>query len=88
MLKVNAEWILETERQYPGFKKTLDYYESLPIPACPRCGSDDCARVTVGVIGRTMALAAATTKVRLVPNGEPGFHCCACEHFFKSATST
>lgn len=63
MLKVNEAWIREAEQTYPGFQKTLDFYESLDLPPCPKCGATDSARVSAGVIRRSIHLAAATTKI-------------------------
>jgi hypothetical protein len=80
MLKVNEEWIRESERKYPGFTMTLDYYESLDLPPCRRCGAGAAAKVSTGLVGRSIALAAATTKVKLLPNGHPvDFYCWACD---------
>lgn len=84
MLKVNEEWILAAEEKDPGFRKTLDYYEALNLPPCPTCGSIQTAKVSTGLVGRSINLAAATTKIMLVPNGHPaGFHCGDCDHFFQ-----
>jgi hypothetical protein len=83
MLTVTEEWLRKAEETYPGFRDTLSYYESLDLPACPRCGSANSAKVTTGLVGRSVALAAATTKMKLLPNGHPAdFHCGDCDHFF------
>jgi hypothetical protein len=86
MLTASDEWIRKAEAMYPGFRKTLDYYEALALPPCPRCGSTHTAKVSSGLVGRSISLAAATTKMKLVPNGHPAdFHCGGCEQFFDAA---
>jgi len=54
------------------------------LPQCPRCGSKDTADVQCGIIGRTINIAAATTRFKLIPNGPaPGkYFCNACDEFF------
>jgi hypothetical protein len=60
----------------------------LELPCCPRCGSKHTARVTTGVIGRTIQLAAATNKVKVIPNGQPGdLFCWSCGSFFTGDTA-
>lgn len=56
------------------------------LPPCPDCGSEDTASVQIGVIQRTMNIAAATTKFKLIPNGpKPGpYFCNACDRFFSA----
>lgn len=82
-LLVDESWIDEAERSYPGFRKDLAYAESRDIPLCTACGSANTARVGGGLIGRTMHLAAATTKFKLVPNNRLGdVYCNACDRFF------
>jgi pyruvate/2-oxoacid:ferredoxin oxidoreductase beta subunit len=89
MLKVSKAWIRAAEQRHPGFTDTLDYYEALALPLCPLCGSTATATAITGVIGRTMELAAATTKIRLVPNGpHTAFYCETCGKFFDAATTT
>jgi hypothetical protein len=83
MLTISKAQIRAAERRYPGFKDTLDHYEAQSLPSCPLCGSAETASVSTGIIGRTMALAAATTKIKLVPNSQPAnFYCGACDKFF------
>jgi len=83
MKTMDDESIRELEEQYPGFRESVDAHESADLPPCPTCGSTTTAGVITGLIGRTINLAAATTKVKLVPNGRPGgFHCEACDKFF------
>lgn len=84
MLKVNDDWLRQAEAAYPGFQKTLMHYESAALPACTACRSSNTAAVSGGVIGRTIALAAATTKMKLLPNadGTARHFCNDCEQFF------
>jgi len=54
------------------------------LPACSRCGSENTADVQCGIIGRTINIAAATTKVKLIPNGPKAgaCFCNTCNEFF------
>jgi hypothetical protein len=72
------------ENRYPGITESILRFERAELPACPRCGSQDTANVQVGLIGRTIDIAAATTKFKLIPNGpKPGaYFCNACGEFF------
>lgn len=72
------------EQAYPGSRETLEHFESETLPACAHCGSARTASVQVGIVGRAIALAAATTKIKLIANGpKPGkFFCNDCERFF------
>ncbi|MBU2600801.1 MAG: hypothetical protein KKA32_01325 [Actinobacteria bacterium] len=83
MLKVDQEWLDRVEERYPGIRGSIDYYERLDLPPCPACGSDDTAAVSAGVIGRSIHVCAATTKIRLLPNMVPhDYYCWACELYF------
>jgi len=84
MLKVNKEALDQIEKQYPGIGKTILYFEKATLPVCPCCGSEDTADAQCGIIGRTINIAAATTKLKLIANGpKPGKHFCnACNRFF------
>ena len=83
MVKVNEQWIRAVEQVCPGFRATLNYYESLALPPCPKCGSLNSAIVSAGLVGFSIHLAAATTKFKLLPNGHPAdFHCADCGDFF------
>lgn len=85
MLKLTAEEIDDLEKKYPGIRESIMHFEQAPLPLCPHCRSEDTADVQVGLIGRTINIAAATTKFRLIPNGpKPGnYFCNACKKFFK-----
>lgn len=54
------------------------------LPRCSHCASEDTARVAGGLIGRTIAMAAATTRFKLFANGpKPGaFFCNSCGGYF------
>lgn len=83
MPKVDEEWLRQVEERYPGNRRSIDYYEGLDLPPCPVCGSDNTAAVSAGVIGRSIHLCAATTKIRLLPNMVPeDYYCWACELYF------
>ena len=84
MLKVVQEVLTQLEGRYPGVVETIMRFENAQVPPCPRCASEDTARVLVGIIGRTINIAAVTTKVTLVPNGPPPgkWRCNTCEEYF------
>lgn len=84
MLKIDEDTISRIEQKYPGIREQLLQFEGAILPACSRCGSEDTADVQVGVIGRTINLAAATTKFKLIPNGpkDDTYFCNTCEKFF------
>jgi predicted RNA-binding Zn-ribbon protein involved in translation (DUF1610 family) len=82
MLKVDEEWIRRVEKQYPGIRQNIDSFESADLPSCPRCGSVNTAVVSVGIVGRSIHVAAATNKMRLLPDGHPAeFYCNECGHY-------
>ncbi len=84
MLKMNQQEIDNLEQTYPGIRKTIDYFENLPIPACPHYGSDDTASVQVGFVGYLLAVVSATSKATMIPNGpRPGtYFCNQCRKYF------
>jgi hypothetical protein len=83
MLRVDEEWLRHAERIYPGIRRSIDSYEALDLPPCPRCGSVDTAAVSAGIVGRSIHVSAATTKMHLLPNVVAGdYHCNTCERFF------
>ena len=83
-LKVDKETLDRMEVLYPAIVQSIQYFENAALPTCIYCGSEDTADVQVGIIGRTIHIASATTKFELIPNGpKPGaFWCNACEKFF------
>lgn len=82
MIKVNDESLNNMEEQYPGIKKQIFDYERQKIPACRFCKSEDTAQVEFGIIGRTINIAAATTKFKLGAKGNKRQYCNACSKFF------
>jgi hypothetical protein len=62
----------------------LNRCEKMPLPACPACQSTNTAKVSTGIAGRSLALAAATTRVKLEPNpfGDGDFFCNDCDSYF------
>jgi hypothetical protein len=90
MLKVDQSRIDRMESSYPGIAAQIRRFDAAKLPPCSHCGSPHTADVQVGVIGRTINLAVATTKFRLIANGpKPGSHFCnQCKRFFSTATHT
>ena len=88
MLKFLDHEMAHVEKQHPGITGWVLRLEDEVLPICPHCGSTDTAVVLIGIIGRTIHIAAATTKARLLPNGpKPGTHYCNhCEEYFTQAT--
>lgn len=84
MLKIDKEALDQMEEQHPGIGETILRFEEAALPVCPRCGSENTADVQCGIIGRTIYIAAATTKLRLIANGpKPGkYFCNTCNEFF------
>jgi len=86
MLKINRHELVEMENQHDSIIEQIMRFESAELPACSECGSSDTADVQVGIIGRTIYLAAATTKFKLIPNlPRPGrYFCNSCKKYFGS----
>jgi len=83
MLKVDEEWLCRVEKVYPGIRRSIEHYEMLDLPLCPECGSLDTAAVSAGLVGRSIHIGAATTKMRLLPNAIPeDYYCNACGSYF------
>ena len=83
MLKVDQEWIDRVDAQRPGFRDLVERWDAKDVPPCPSCGSDDTAEVSAGLVGTSIRLAGATTKIRLLANGHPADHYCnQCESYF------
>ncbi len=89
MLKVDNETLKEMEEGYPGILEEILDFENAELPSCPMCKSDNTANVQVGIIQRTINLIAATTKVKLIPNGpKPGpYYCWDCKKYFNPNTN-
>ncbi len=83
MLRIDEDRLNQIETEYPGIKDTIRSIEDDCLPMCSHCGSHDTAQVLCGVIGRTINIAAATTKATLVANEPPGkYYCNSCRQFF------
>ena len=84
MLNVGEDTLETMERLYPGIRETVKYYESLYLPRCPTCASEDTAKVSAGSIGRSIHVASATTKMHLRPSGHPAdYFCNKCRQYFE-----
>lgn len=68
MLKVTPGELASMERLYPGISRSVRYFEARKRPRRPHCGSADTASVTVGLVGRSIHIAPATSKIKLLPN--------------------
>ena len=89
MLKVAEEWLQRVETLYPGIRKTIDYYEGMDLPPCPACDSPDTASVSAGIVGRSIHVAAATSKMRLLADGHPElYYCNTCGTYFSDSDYT
>ena len=88
MLKENETYLDYVEQQYPGIRKQIESYERAELPACYHCGSTDTAQVIAGLMGRTICLAGATSKVKLVPNRDKNgrYYCHECGQFSKRSS--
>ncbi len=87
MLKFDKKILQNLEISYPGIIDQIMRFENAELPACIFCGSDDTANVQVGIIGRTINISGATTKVKLIVNGpKPGiYYCNTCKKYFGDA---
>lgn len=73
------------EKQHPGITEQFLRYDNEELPPCLHCGSQDTAKVHAGVVGRTIYLAGASRKFKLVPNrsDEIGtYFCNECKKYF------
>ena len=85
MLKINETDLRKLEQRFPGIIDQIMYFEEADLPICTHCQSMDTADVQIGIIGRTLHIAYATTKFKLIPNGPmPGrYFCNTCSNFFQ-----
>ncbi len=90
MIKITEHEIRKMEEQRPGITEQIWDFENMDLPACPVCGSADTASVQVGVIGRTIYIASATTKFHLMPNGNGKgiYFCNVCRQQFGPSKRT
>jgi len=84
MLKIDKNRLDALESDYPGIKKMILRFENAVLPDCAHCSSADTAQVQCGIVGRVLTIAAATTKIKLIPNRPPAGKCfCnSCNEFF------
>jgi len=82
LLKRPLEDYLGYERDYPGFIEMVIRYENAVLPVCSHCGSADTAKVSAGIVSRSIHLASATTKFKLHPKPPGRFFCNTCEGYF------
>lgn len=85
MLKVDQATLDKMESQHEGILGNIMLFENAQLPTCALCGSSNTANVQVGIIGRTIYISAATTKMKLVPNTKDKlgkYFCNDCEKFF------
>jgi len=86
MLKVSLEQLELMGLDYPGIREQVISREEAEFPLCSSCGSPNTATVSVGAVDRSMSIVAATTRIKLVPNGpKPGeYFCNDCREFWES----
>ena len=84
MIKRSKTEIKQMEIQYPGIIDQIMRFENEDLPNCSYCGSEDTADVQIGIIGRTISIKGATSKIHLIFNGpKPGqYFCNYCRKFF------
>lgn len=84
MLKIDKTTLDKMESQRAGIKAQILSFDSKELPGCPHCGTSDTAKVIFGIIGRTIDIAVATTKVHLEPNppGSGAYFCNQCGKYF------
>ena len=90
MIKITEHEIRKMEEQRPGITEQIWDFENMDLPACPVCGSTDTASVQAGVIGRTMNINLATTKIHsmLNWNGKGIYFCNVCRQQFGPSNRT
>ena len=83
MIKISESQFRTYEQNYPGITVQILRYDCWVLPACVFCGSADTAVVLRGIIGRTLHLAFATSKVKLNAKSDSRhFYCHACKQQF------
>lgn len=83
MLNVGTNNLEKMDRYYPGIRETVEHYESLRLPHCPACASENTAKVSAGFFGRSIQVAGATTRMHLRPSGHPAdYFCNTCKQYF------
>lgn len=84
MIKKTKDEIRQMEKNYPGITESIWGFEFAVLPPCPHCGSEDTAQIQCGIIGRTIHIASATSRIKLLFNydGKGQFHCNTCAERF------
>jgi hypothetical protein len=75
---------IKIEQTYPGVTEQIDRYQKDEPSSCSHCGSANTANVMVGIMGRSITIA-AETGAKLVPNVEDRlgtYWCRNCKKFF------
>lgn len=90
MIRKTEDELKQLEGQYPGITEQIWRFEQADLPACPVCGSTDTASVQAGVIGRTMNINLATTKIHSMLNwvGKGIYFCNNCKRQFGPSNKT
>ena len=83
-MKIDKYRLDELEIDYPDISDSILQFEEAKLPVCSHCGSKDTAKVQCGIVGRTMTIASATTRIKLLANGPvPGeYFCNTCNKFY------
>lgn len=87
MLRIDEGRLEQFEIAYPGIWEMILRLENSVLPSCHYCRGNDTAIVQCGIIGRTIHIAGATSKFKLITNGpRPGkYFCNQCGKFFGEA---
>ena len=90
MIRKTEDEMTQLESQYPGITEQIWRFEHMDLPPCPVCGSADTASVQVGVMGRTINIGAAATKIHLMlnANGKGIYFCNVCGKQFGPSERT
>jgi len=83
-LKIDAPTLAKMEQQFSRYRRIKKFYEEMALPQCHRCSSEDTAIVGTGLVGRSIYVAAATNKLKLIPNDlrQGKYFCHSCEGYF------
>ena len=89
MLKIDSVVMDQMEAQHDGITEQIARFDEAEMPPCLHCGSADTAKVIAGVLSRTIYIASATTKIKLLPNilDEGAFFCNDCQKYFDNIPS-
>jgi hypothetical protein len=68
-MRVDECTINEWERLYPGIRETILHFENSNQLPCTYCGASDTGNAQVGFTGRSIHIARATSKFKLLVNG-------------------